>query len=123
MTKRKLKKMRPVPLSPELEFQRNLEQLEGEPDDAAMVTLDLRRLIPAKQPGGGYEHQRAVIKAAQQIHARMTVMGRENTSWDELDMDTYDSYCIAAYTGLNAALQCGIAFVPEAGHHVELPAR
>lgn len=117
-TNRKARKYRPVALPPEREFERNMESLEDSSDETALVTLDLRRLIPAKQPGAGSEHQRAVVKAAEQIHARMMVMGREDTPWHELDLDTYDSYCIAAYTGLNAALQCGIAFVPEQEHSV-----
>lgn len=112
-TAQKVRKYKPVPLAPEREFQHRMEQLEDSSDETAMVTLDLRRLIPAKQPGSGHEHQRAVIKAAEQIHARMMVMGRETTPWHELDLDTYDSYCIAAYTGLNAALQCAITFVPD----------
>ena len=90
-----------------------MERLESAPDEVAIVSLDLRRFIPARQQDHYYEHQRAVIKAAEQIHARMMVMGREKTPWHELDLDTYDSYCIAAYTSLNAALQCGIVFVPD----------
>jgi hypothetical protein len=112
-TKRKAKKYKPVPIPLEREFSINMERMEGEPDSVAMVTLDLRRLIPAKDQDHYYEHQRAVIKAAEQIHARMLVMGREKKLWHELDIDTYDSYCIAAYNALNVALQCGITFVPD----------
>jgi hypothetical protein len=39
-------------------------------------------------------------------------MGLEKTAWHDLSLDTYDSYCIAAYNSLKAALQCAITFVP-----------
>lgn len=114
-TTRKMKKRRPVVMPVDQQFKYDMERLEGEPDEVAIVSLDLRRFIPAKDQDHYYEHQRAVIKAAEQIHARMMVMGREKTPWHDLDIDTYDSYCIAAYNALNVALQCGITFVPDEG--------
>lgn len=107
-----MQKYKPVPLPADQQFELDMERLEGEPDSTAMVTLDLRRIIPAADEHKQYEHQRAVIKAAEQIHARMMVMGRETTPWNDLGIDSYDSYCIAAYNALNAALQCAITFVP-----------
>lgn len=111
-TNRKLKKMKPVQVNSAREFEQRMESLQGAEDDTAIVSLDLRKLIPAYQPGSGSEHQRAVVKAAEQIHSRMLVMGLEKTEWHDLGIDAYDSYCIAAYTALNAALQCAITFVP-----------
>jgi hypothetical protein len=112
-TNRKLQKRKPVVMPADQQFKYDMECLEGAPDDVAIVSLDLRRFIPAKDQDHFYEHQRAVLKAAEQIHARMMVMGREKMLWHELDIDTYDSYCIAAYNALNAALQCGITFVSD----------
>lgn len=114
-TNRKLQKRKPVVMPEDQQFKYDMERLEDTPDDVAIVSIDLRKFIPARQPDHFYEHQRAVLKAAEQIHARMMVMGREKTPWHELDLDTYDSYCIAAYNSLNAALQCGIVFVAEEG--------
>lgn len=111
-TRRKNQKPKPVVMPVDQQFSYDMERMEGEPDEVAMVRLDLRRIIPAKDQDHYYEHQRAVIKAAEQIHARMMVMGREKTPWHDLSLDTYDSYCIAAYNSLNAALQCAITFVP-----------
>lgn len=112
-TMRKTKKRKPVVIPADRQFEYDMECLEGTSDEVAIVSLDLRRFIPAKDQDHYYEHQRAVIKAAEQIHARMLVMGREKTPWHDLGIDAYDSYCIAAYNALNAALQCGITFVPD----------
>lgn len=114
-TNRKMQKRKPVVMPADQQFQYDMERLEGASDETAIVSIDLRRFIPARQPDHFYEHQRAVIKAAEQIHARMLIMGREKMLWHELDIDTYDSYCIAAYNALNVALHCGITFVPDEG--------
>ena len=104
------KKFKPTPIPPHREFQWRLESLEGEDKEFASVTLDLRRIIPYRDDEQFYRESRAVIKAAEQIHARMMVMGYETKHLHELGPETWDSYLFAAYSALRAGLSEAITF-------------
>lgn len=106
------KKYKPVPLPPEREFRIKLESLEGEDLSTGSVTLDLRRIIPHPDSDKVYWPSRAVVKGAEQIHARMLLMNLETVPWTELSSEKYDSYCIASYDAIRAGLSEVITFEP-----------
>lgn len=105
------KRYKPVPRSDLQQFRDNLEALEYQEDEFCTVNINLRKIIPLVGADFFRDSSRAVMKAAEQIHARMYVMGLEKRLWHELGIDSLDSYEIAAYDALRAALNEVVEFV------------